>query len=100
MGSRNAVDGVTGAAGFRKMEEAADVVVLVKTRKEAFDISRVQGKGRERKRLAEGADTRPIKTNKLREGHKSNRAAGWRQETFLPRQIVLRVEEERQGVER
>jgi hypothetical protein len=56
MGNRDAIDGKLDTIGFGKMEEAADVVVLVKGGKDALGFSGGKLEGGKRGGLAKPAD--------------------------------------------
>jgi hypothetical protein len=74
MRSRNAVDAESGAAAFREMEEAANVIVLIVRRKEPRGFGRRELKRRQRHWAAELAGECEIQVNQLAKSH-TNRSA-------------------------
>jgi hypothetical protein len=64
-----AVDGEFLAGELREMEEAADVVILVKGREEMFGFRRGELERVERGRLAEFGDKRTVAVDELVERH-------------------------------
>jgi hypothetical protein len=65
----HAVDREFEAVGFGEMEEAADVVVLVKRRKKTLGFVRRELKRGERDRLAELTGQGEVEVDKLAESH-------------------------------
>jgi len=60
VGGRNSVDGEFLAGGFRELEEAADVIVLVVTGEEAFCFCVRQTEDRKSNRLAKIASVSAV----------------------------------------
>src|SRR6266581_408342 len=69
VGGGETVDREFRAAGFGKMKEAADVVVLVVSGEKALGFGRSQAKGGERDRLAKISGVGAVQTDKIAQGH-------------------------------
>src|SRR5580693_6911239 len=75
--SRDAVDREFDAVGFREMEEAADVIILVVGRKKTFRFGRRELERGKRDKLAELPGQGEVQVNKLAKGHGNSAANGF-----------------------
>src|SRR5712692_5182150 len=76
VGGGNSVDREFFAGGFRKLEEAADVIVFVVTGEEAFRFRLGQTEGGKGNRLSEFAGERTVQTDQFAQRHDGSAASG------------------------
>jgi hypothetical protein len=77
VGGKEAVDGEFAAGGFREMEEAADVVVLVITGEQAFGFLGGEAKDGQSNWLAEIPGVGAVQPDEFAQGHEGSAARGF-----------------------
>ena len=86
------VDGEFLAFGFRELEEATDVVVLVVAGEEAFGFGGRKAEVGECNGFAEGSGVLQVEANEFAQGHEGSAASGFGADRLLLRLSVLRAE--------
>jgi hypothetical protein len=95
MGGGETVDGEFPAGAFGKVEETADVIVLVVGGEEMLNFSRGEREGGERDRLAKIASMQTVEANEFAERHDRSAASSFSAHGFLLGKVYCQDAEKR-----